>query len=108
MMIRVKYTNKTNRGFTPKTRLTFLPQYCLFIFVSAISASLQLSCHKKVSKKSQDCARFTRKTYARKAKILQTPLRQMADRQTGSIFTLLASLTVGSHLFFGSPDEVKR
>jgi hypothetical protein len=41
-------------------------------------------------------------------------IRQLTDqtppfgRQTGSIFALLASLTVGSHLFFGSPDKVGR
>ena len=52
----------------PQTPLTFLPLSCLFIFVSAISASLQLSWHKKRSKKSQDFARFTQKIGARPAK----------------------------------------
>jgi hypothetical protein len=45
---------------------------------------------------------------------LKKLIRQLTDqtppfgRQTGSIFALLASLTVGSHLFFGSPDKVGR
>jgi hypothetical protein len=58
-----------------------------------------------LSCKIKTVARFTRKTGARKAKLLQTP---PFGRQTGSIFTLLATLTVGSHLFFGSPDKVGR
>ena len=65
MIIRIMYNVSWAGGFAPITPLTFLPW------------------RKKVSKKSQDCARFAQKTFARKAKNLQTPLRQLADRQTG-------------------------
>jgi hypothetical protein len=52
----------------------------------------------KSNKKIKTDARFTRKTYARKAKILQTP---PFGRQTGVFLRF-------SHLFFGSTDKVGR
>ena len=52
----------------------------------------------KSNKKIKTYARFTRKTYARKAKILQTP---PFGRQTGVFLHF-------SHLFFGSSDKVSR
>ena len=58
---------------------------------------LFLPWRKKVSKKSQDCARFTRKTSVRKAEIVKTRFAQ-----TETIFNRL------SHLFFGSSVEVGR
>ena len=52
--IYIFYFQIFNNGALPQTPLTFLFQ------------------DKKVSKKIQDCAHFTRKTYARKAEIVQT------------------------------------
>ena len=55
--------------------------------------------------------RFTRKTYARKANPLANGPNSSPSADGSSnrnIFALLASLTVGSHLFFGSLDKVGR
>ncbi len=65
LIISSYYQQFIGGAFRPKPRLTF----CL---------------NTKSKQKSQDCARFVRKTCARKAKILQTP---PSGRQTGVFLT---------------------